>query len=631
MAGALQGWGSCDTDFPVGVMVAPSVCCTVPGLNGKNPANNCAAPLRDVLRMMPWTRPTTVWDTGMPFRSVDGKILPYTQMSSKQTSFNDIGVGPMGFAKSVSLNTLNLAFLLTPGMSRLPWLSRLDVGPSSEGLVLLVREALPYEKRHLAVYERLRMDPSRYAINPFDLPLGCEKPLKSRAFFLIGLLSLLNTPIGEQKPPEKAAGIAQTVIDMAYHTFSESQKPKLYQKNSDPTNADLVLLDEAIEKVGIHVDRYTSWHAIRDAFFDRGMLKEAGVAHRQAMPLLKEVAAFVNTDAVRDIYGEEACHEFWRNCMEAESLYPILTVPTRFTLGDAQIVALDIDEVAPKGSALADRQTAVMYMVASDVLTSRFFVMPADVQAMPERYQQYHRDRIDRIRQDPKRFVADEFHRVGKNSSVAEKVVRDLETASREARKWNLSIGLYSQDPGDFPEVLAGFATTVFIFGTGSRSVAEKAAQIFGLSENDVNICVKRLRKPGRAGATVLAKFATDEGTMTQFLVNTLGSRILWALATTTEDSYVRNKLYRILGDVRARELLARLYPGGSIKDLFEKLRVMQINQFPLPEAYEKAAQQLASKVNVDENVDARDIIVQHVINVHEDDMRRTASTASRH
>jgi hypothetical protein len=57
----------------------------------------------------------------------------------------------------------------------------------------------------------------------------------------------------------------------------------------------------------------------------------------------------------------------------------------------------------------------------------------------------------------------------------------------------------------------------------------------------------------------------------------------------------------------------------------------MQINQFPLPEAYEKAAQQLASKVNVDENVDARDIIVQHVINVHEDDLRRATSAAARH
>ena len=48
--------------------------------------------------------------------------------------------------------------------------------------------------------------------------------------------------------------------------------------------------------------------------------------------------------------------------------YPILSRVTAFDIGDARVVSLDLDEVAKTGGEAADRQTAVMYMLARYVL-----------------------------------------------------------------------------------------------------------------------------------------------------------------------------------------------------------------------------------------------------------------------
>ena len=46
----------------------------------------------------------------------------------------------------------------------------------------------------------------------------------------------------------------------------------------------------------------------------------------------------------------------------------------------------------------------------------------------------------------------------------------------------------------------------------------------------------------------------------------TTGPVELWALSTTAEDRVIRQRLYARFGPRRARQALARAYPGGSIK-----------------------------------------------------------------
>lgn len=53
---------------------------------------------------------------------------------------------PMGYGKSVFMNYSNLSLILSPDLSELPFISIIDVGPSSRGLISLIRNALPPEK-----------------------------------------------------------------------------------------------------------------------------------------------------------------------------------------------------------------------------------------------------------------------------------------------------------------------------------------------------------------------------------------------------------------------------------------------------------------------------------------------------
>ncbi len=99
-----------------------------------------------------------------------------------QSAWIDIGVAPMGQGKSVFLNALNFAFVFQPGLTELPYLSIIDIGLSSSGLINLVKSCLPDDLKYLAVYKRLK-NTREFAVNPFDTPLGVYKPLPAHKAF----------------------------------------------------------------------------------------------------------------------------------------------------------------------------------------------------------------------------------------------------------------------------------------------------------------------------------------------------------------------------------------------------------------------------------------------------------------
>jgi intracellular multiplication protein IcmB len=246
--------------------------------------------------------------------------------------------------------------------------------------------------------------------------------------------------------------------------------------------------------------------------------------------------------------------------------YPIISGITKFDIGDARIVSLDLDEVAKSGGDAADRQTAVMYMLGRYVLGRSYYLTEDVLTDFPDAYKEYHRTRISEIREDPKRIVYDEFHRTSKARAVREQVILDM----REGRKWNVQIALISQALEDFDPVMVEFATSIFIMDAGPEQAIKRSTEIFGLSETARVALKTRVHGPREGGATFLAQFSTKSGINTQLLTSTLGPVELWAFSTTAEDVQVRNKLYQKLNPAAARRLLANLFPGGSVKSLIE-------------------------------------------------------------
>ncbi|MDR2349789.1 MAG: hypothetical protein LBF41_04055, partial [Deltaproteobacteria bacterium] len=166
----VSGWGEASLSEMTGDPLL-GVAAAVPGLMpGGGPAPGAAAPLRDARSFFP-SRPASAWETGLPvFRTPLGKPAPFSPASSKQAAWIDLGLSPMGAGKSVLLNTMNLAHALLPGSDKPGLVSIIDVGPSSKGLVELLKNALPPERRDEVSFKRLRLSPD-CALNPFDLPL----------------------------------------------------------------------------------------------------------------------------------------------------------------------------------------------------------------------------------------------------------------------------------------------------------------------------------------------------------------------------------------------------------------------------------------------------------------------------
>lgn len=568
LARAVEGWGTCDVSEVCGDAYE-GVVSSMLGVSGENVATASIAPLSSVLYMLPLFRPSSPWEHGaILFRSPDGKPWPYQPGSRQQTTWIDLFYARPGSGKSVLSNAINLATCLSSGIQRLPRISIVDIGPSSSGLILLLKDALPPSQKHLVAYHRLRMR-SDYAINPFDTQLGCRYPTPQERSFLVNFLSLLATPIGSDKTYDGIADMSGLIVDELYKSLADDGNPHTYASGIEES------VDGVLEEIGFVLDAQTTWWEVTDALFLAGFSHEAMLAQRHAMPVLSDVAAICRLPAIQDLYGkitaptgEPLIHAFARMISSAVREYPIISQVTRFDLGDARVVSLDLDEVARSGGDAANRQTAVMYMLARYVLARHYFLTDDNVSDMLPAYREYHQARISEIREDPKRIVFDEFHRTAKAQAVRDQMVVDM----REGRKWKVQIALLSQSLDDFDDVMVEFATSVFIMEAGPEQAVQKTAKVFGLSKTAQMALKNRVHGPRETGSTFIAQFATKEGINTQLLTSTLGPVELWALNTTAEDVYIRNYLYKRIGPRATRRLLAMQFPTGTVTKALEEL-----------------------------------------------------------
>jgi intracellular multiplication protein IcmB len=231
------------------------------------------------------------------------------------------------------------------------------------------------------------------------------------------------------------------------------------------------------------------------------------------------------------------------------------------------LIALDLDEVAPKGGGPADKQTALMYMLARFVLARDYYLNPDIIADIPEDYRSYHIPRIRRIKETPKRIVYDEFHRTSNSEAVRAQVMIDM----REGRKFGVHICLASQMLEDFDKNMIDMATGHWILGVGTERAVQETQRQFGLNETSTSIVRTRLNGPREDGAPFLVVLKLKEGHHEHMLINTLGPTEIWAFSTTAEDVALRNRLYDLLGAVEARRRLSIRFKSGSAKSEVER------------------------------------------------------------
>jgi intracellular multiplication protein IcmB len=562
---AIEAWGYCQASSAGGDPLEAALS-SVLGIACASTAPAAIAPFHEVVKLFPWQRGSSPFSEGpVAFRTPDGRLWPYQTGSTLTTAWFDLIFAQPGSGKSVLMNALNLGTILSSGTSKLPYIAILDIGPSSSGLISLVRDALPLERRHEAVHFKLRMTPE-YAINPFDTQLGCRYPLPEERAYLTELLTLLCTAPGFQTY-DGMAQLAGLCVDEMYRWRDDSganMEPRPYLVRVEHE------VDAAISKYDIHLPADPYWWDVVDSLFEQGAYHEAMLAQRHASPTLVDAVTAARRPQIRALLEEAQVTSSSESVIHA---FERMASVTHFDIGAARVAAIDLQDVAPQGDEMASRQTAIMYMLARHALIRVWWLGPDMLRAVPEKYRGYHELRIRDVRETPKRICFDEFHRTSRTNAVRAQVVRDV----REGRKWGVQIVLASQLLDDFSKDMVDLATGIWICGTAvsDRAVTETAER-FGLSDTARWVMRYRLTGPRASGAPVLLLLLTTEGLYEQHLVNTLGPIELWALSTSVEDVTLRTSLYTAIGALRARQVLAQFFPTGSARHEIKRRVVLR-------------------------------------------------------
>jgi intracellular multiplication protein IcmB len=565
---AIESWGYCQvSEFsgdPLDCVMSSAM-----GIHCGGTAPTGIAPMVEMMKLLPWQRPSSPFAEGsILFRTPDGKMWPYQTGTNLTTTWFDLIFAQPGAGKSVLLNTLNFGSCISPGLSKLPYIAVIDIGPSSSGLISMIREALPLNRQHEAAYFRLQMS-YQYSINPFDTQLGCRNPLPDERSYLVELMTLLCTPPGYDKPYDGMQMLCGLVVDEMYRwrddrAANAEARPYLPRLEAE--------VDEAIHKFNIHLPADPYWWDVVDKLFELEQYAAANIAQRHAVPTLNDSITASRRPQIRSLLEETAVgfssetviSAFERMVTSAIREFPILSSVTQFEIANTRVCSLDLMDVAPQGDESADRQTSIMYMLARHALVRSWWMGKEALINVPEKYRPYHELRLQEISESPKRLCFDEFHRTSKSGAVRNQVIRDV----REGRKRGVQIVLTSQLLDDFSKDMVDLATGVWVLGTAiSDKAVSDVQERFGLSETARLVIRNKLTGPKSIGAPCLFVLGTTEGRYEQHLYNTLGPIEIWALSTSAEDVAIRNRLYKRLGASRARRVLAMTYPSGSARN----------------------------------------------------------------
>lgn len=560
---ALETWGAQQWRIERGDPVVGALA-SLPGFAmDLTPGEPHAVPVSDAVRLLPLTRPALPWASGSVwFRSEDGKLLPFQPGSTLQAYWITLIAGSLGSGKSLTMHHDNLAFLLN-GERELPYLSIIEPGGSSQGLIELGQAEVPEARRHLFVYRRLRQVAAD-AINPLDVQLGMRELLPLEKAFARNFLTALATPANESTAPPGVVEVVAEVVNAIYRYYADNAHghPKLYEPRRD------YRVDAALERQGAAMDLKTPWFQVVDFLFDRGDIDNARRANRFTVPLV--------TDCIRFLAQDEKIRQTWgrvevegrgplidfvmRQWTHAVTVLPMLSAPTAVDLSNARVIALDVEEIATRGGQFSSWEASISYMLARHVAVSHFYLHEDHVNDWPPRYRAYQHQRIVELRSHHKRVSMDEMHRL---RGGAQATMVQLETDALESRKHGVEIVLCSQLFDHFPETLLKNASARLILGA-SVEEGKHIAERFGLNAAEQQAMRLYLHGPTPEGAPMLLSVDTRHGRFTQLVYLTTGTQERWALTTKEEDRALRQLVMARVPAAAARRALSQRYPTGS-------------------------------------------------------------------
>lgn len=585
MSKAIQAWGVSETSLTYGNPKSALIA-TVPGMTTATPGTLHYPPLSEGLRMLPFERPASAWhrNSNICFITEDGKLFHYQIASPLQEKYTDVITGVPGSGKSVLANRLNLSTLFRAN-KKLPYLTIIDKGFSSQGIADLLRDELPPEQRYQIVSITLN-NHEDYCINIFDTQLGSRYPTQFERVFLIQMLNALCVDPAIGAPPNETDvnEINSALIDEVYRTLAVA-KPKEFQRR-------IPLVNEALESSGLIAERgwewfdKATWWEVVDALFSKGKIHEATVAQRFAVPTLPELVQYLHLPHWQEKYkdvlinGSEPVVKYVQRRIEsANSEYALFRGVTKFEFSsETRVTILDMqnvlgDKVTPAGKL----RSGIMYMFARQMAVRNYYLPQSAetfIPSLQSQYRSYHEARIQELSEEVKHTFYDECH----NFAGIDFIQNALNTADLEDRKFNVRTAFSSQYLEHMPASVLRTMNSLFIM----RLSGDDEAHLKKLGYNIPADVIRRFRSlpqgayPDGSGTAFLGIFKTRHGVICHILKNTIGVKQLWALNSSAKDRAVRKEMYKEFGGKKGREILAKEFPLGTASGRIEEMLKMQ-------------------------------------------------------
>lgn len=579
---SVQAWGVSDTSTTFGNPKSALIA-SIPAMTLSTPGTVHYPPLSEGMRMLPFERPASPWykHGNICFITEDGKLFPYEVASSLQEKYTDVITGVPGSGKSVLANRLNWSTLYRAN-NKLPYMTIIDKGYSSQGIADLLRDELPEDQRHLVVSIALH-NSEDHCINIFDTQLGSRYPTDFERVFLTQMLKAFCIEPATGVPPNDndVSQVISRLVSEVYERFA-TDKAKSYRRTDKRIIA-------ALEESGITAEYNDEWFAnatwweITDLLFSKGLVYEATVAQRYAVPTLSDLISLLTEGAWIERYAgvtlksssENVVKYVIRSLADAVETYKLFSGYTVFDFSsETRVAILDMqnvlgDQITPAGKL----KSGIMYMFARQVAVRNYYLPQSAetfIPKLPEQYRAYHTLRIQELSEEVKHTFYDECH----NFKGITFIENALNTADLEDRKFNVRTAFSSQFLSHMPESVLRTMNSVFLM----RLSAGEVQQLKDLGIEIPPDVVRRFKSlpqgafPDGSGTAFLGIFKTKHGVICHILKNTIGSKQLWALNSSAKDRAIRKVMYNELGGKVSRNILAKKFPNGSASDYIEQL-----------------------------------------------------------
>lgn len=579
----LQQWGGQQVDTLFGCAIEAAMSATpgyaIPPICPKAPQTEF-----DCITQLPLMRPASLWNKslGMWFRTPDGVLMPYQPMSKLQNAMLTLIMGGQGYGKSNCISEHIFYFANHPLAREMPYIRGLDFGASSAGVIDLIRDSLPLDRKHEAIFKDFVNDGSMVK-NMLDTRLCLRGPLEDHLQFLLSWMGIICQSLFKDAPIVNVMHILKDTLTEAYDERNPDKRqsnPVVYEESgADP------LVVKALSDIEYVPENGTYYWEVVDALAlygarnkDESKIYAAKVAQRYAVPRLGDLLLVLDRIADRfkksEYQGKPLTSAVSQCISAANAMFPCMAGITNVDISESRVCVFDMSSVFGRGTGeYDDWKRSVFFSVALRLQTEDLFVNLRDTGqeiseartalGVPVEMVKWHLQYLEVQSQIDKLFWGDELHRVGKVQGALE----IIDSIALEGRKYQVGIMLGTQIPKHFPPGMLGLASTYLVFGAAqSLDIANDIQEILDLS-NDERDAILEITKPTvTKGAEVFAVFKTTEGVQRLKLHFQMGGIKRWAYANEADERSLRGILYRRgPSPAWARNVLSKYLPDVQV------------------------------------------------------------------